>query len=307
MKLSRRSFLSSLGGAGILAAGGGSTLAFGLEDTTEKLEVQRSTLPISPELNALDGLKIGALSDIHYGPCATRSLHRRALKALQNEGIDLLILLGDYIWLPDSPLSLRFEKVRNPEIESLPEKLKAVAIYEEFSRDVSEFIPRLGCFAIFGNHDNWVDPLACKSAFAKAGIEILNNQSSALRLQDSELVLHGLDDYWTGRPTFSHLPQTGRPKEFHTLLSHNPDLLSLLERESPFNFELALAGHTHGGQIKFPLIGAPKYNIQDSRFNEGLQKQSRFPVYTTRGIGVVEIPYRFNCCPEATVIELKAV
>ena len=89
------------------------------------------------------------------------------------------------------------------------------------------------------------------------------------------------------------------------MANHNPDFTSLIHTRGVSSFDLALSGHTHGGQVCIPALGAISYNINDLRLGEGL---FTFPdgsqSYTSRGIGVVEFPYRINCPPEVTVLQL---
>ena len=89
-------------------------------------------------------------------------------------------------------------------------------------------------------------------------------------------------------------------------MSHNPDYISrLLEIQPEYHFDLALCGHTHGGQIRLPGMGAVMSQIQDPRFVAGLVNINGKQVYTSRGLGVVGLPFRYDCPPEVTVFTLK--
>lgn len=140
---------------------------------------------------------------------------------------------------------------------------------------------------------------------SKAGIQVLLNTVFPVERQGKRLLVLGSDDYWTGIPSTSAMPDKKEPGQVRIVLSHNPDYLSHLLEKTRFEFDLGLSGHTHGGQIKLPLIGALHYNIKDQRFAEGLFSHPRAVTYTSRGIGVVGLPIRINCPPEVNVFTLK--
>ena len=140
----------------------------------------------------------------------------------------------------------------------------------------------------------------------KYGIEILVNDVRQIRRGTSKITLVGVDDYWTGFPSVPLEATKTSPQDVRVLISHNPDYASAILERTEIEFDIALCGHTHGGQIKLPLVGAPHYNVKDLRFKEGLYVHPRGLVYTTRGLGMVELPWRINCPPEVTVLELRA-
>ncbi len=92
---------------------------------------------------------------------------------------------------------------------------------------------------------------------------------------------------------------------FSILLTHNPDFSSFVLHDKNIKFNLSLSGHTHGGQIKLPIVGALGYNISDLRYKEGLVDYQETKLYTSRGLGYVELPIRINCPPEVTIITLR--
>jgi predicted MPP superfamily phosphohydrolase len=95
-------------------------------------------------------------------------------------------------------------------------------------------------------------------------------------------------------------------KSIKICLAHNPDYFVELQKKSPVKFDLSLAGHTHGGQIKLPIWGSLIYNVENRQFAEGLVETNQSSYYTSRGIGVVEIPHRINCPAEVCIFTLKA-
>ncbi|MCB0286269.1 MAG: phosphodiesterase, partial [Calditrichaeota bacterium] len=110
-------------------------------------------------------------------------------------------------------------------------------------------------------------------------------------------------DWWAGEidppKAFAQLsPEShSAPK---IVLSHNPDTKTHIQ---PFEWDLLLCGHTHGGQIRFPLIGAPFAPVRDKRFVEGLHRWENRWLHITRGIGNVR-GIRINCRPEISHLSL---
>ena len=299
--ISRRSFLK-LGVAGFALGYG----AYALQDLdTDNIQIDRVDI-ISPTLpKSFDGYRIGFLTDLHLGGWVPHELIERAVALVNDAGVDLLLLGGDYIWVPDSFSPVGLDTLRNKRF--LSKEPNAMA--HEIFRDVAQML-RLakaddGKFAVLGNHDRWSSGDAYLEQFPKEDISLLQNSVGIIRRGPDQLRIIGTEDLWTGVP---HLPRMGEPetREFRILLTHNPDYASYTLDRTPFHFDLALSGHTHGGQVKLPLVGTFHYNVEDLRFREGLVHYKRSQVYTSRGIGVVEFPFRINCPPEVTVLTLRS-
>lgn len=299
--LSRRQFLglSALGTAGAAAAG------LGIKDTTGEFEVIERTVQI-PHLPAnFTGYRIGVLGDAHLGETFPHEWIERPLRALREAKIDLLCLVGDYVWIPETLGSLSFLGRRNQRFASFTGPALTQKVFDDFCDLTSAIAPPDGKVAIFGNHDHWSGPQECQIAFKRAGIPLLVNAAHRIQRGNQTLYLYGLDDYWTGIPELPALSPREIGKEVRILLSHNPDMISSFSDLPGFDFDLALAGHTHGGQIRLPIVGALHYNIRDHRLAEGLIALPRLQAYVTRGIGVVEFPYRLNCPGDVSVLTLQ--
>jgi len=87
----------------------------------------------------------------------------------------------------------------------------------------------------------------------------------------------------------------------HILIVHYPKFIHALGNRK---FDLILAGHSHGGQIRFPGIGAPFMSYGVGKYGLGLFKTPNGPLYVTSGIGTSILPFRLNCPPEIALIEL---
>lgn len=276
-----------------------------LEFTTDKFEVIKQTISIDNLPEEFTNYRIGLLSDIHLGPVVPNEWLDYAISQLNIAKIDLLVLGGDYLWIPEKSISNLLSVTRNNNFKGIPTKNLPRHVYSTAADIISMAKAPDGIIGIFGNHDNWHSPTDCFVEFGKREIKLLKNESSTIRKQHSKLTLIGVDDYWTGIPTLPKINERKANQEVRILLSHNPDIMAGATTITP-EFDLVLCGHTHGGQIKLPLIGTPHYNIRDLRFKEGLCRLGKTSIYTTRGLGVVEFPYRINCKPEITVLELVA-
>jgi predicted MPP superfamily phosphohydrolase len=301
-RLNRRSFLKALP----LATAAGGLLAVGATGkfTTDQFEVTQTTVPVKNLSPEFQGYRIAFLSDLHCGVTFPLAWVHKALQLAKDSGASLLLLGGDYLWIPTSRLARNFPLIREERFAGLPEGKMIRAIYDQVAKALTDYHFEDGICAVHGNHDRWENPRHCEEQFNKVGVHYLVNSTHSVQRGRSSLVVYGADDYWTGFPKF---PEAGEiPKDaVSILLAHNPDFHKRAFYAPHARFDFAIAGHTHGGQI-VPLPGCPLVtNIQNKELRAGLYIGGRFPIYTSRGVGVVEIPYRFNCNPEVTVIELQ--
>jgi predicted MPP superfamily phosphohydrolase len=280
-------------------------------NVSSQLKVETVSISVPQLAQALIGLRIGFLSDIHLCAFLPAQLLEDALSALNQANVDLLLLGGDYIWQPRELLRDSFPVFR-PEFSNLQDPNLVTNIYESLiTQTLAAVSPPLGIHAVMGNHDHWLQPALCKRIFAKSAINLLINQRSQLVFRGNPIEVYGCDDYLTGlpkliNPTTRAADENTSNKTLRILLTHNPDLLPWFFKNSPRAFDLAFMGHTHGGQIcPYPGV-ALSYNIQNRQFGQGLYHHpTGCQCYTSRGLGTVGIPLRVNCPPEVTIITLQ--
>jgi predicted MPP superfamily phosphohydrolase len=136
-------------------------------------------------------------------------------------------------------------------------------------------------------------------ALVRQKINVLNNANTLIRRGPEALQLAGIDDWsWNGadwrRALYGLSPQ--KPV---VLLSHQPTVFDLDEARAA---SLILSGHTHGGQIRLPLIGAPARLVtQHLKYDSGLFKRDAAQLYVSRGVGVIGLPLRLGVRPEIAV------
>jgi predicted MPP superfamily phosphohydrolase len=229
-------------------------------------------LPYPGLPEALDGLSIVQLTDLHFAPCFDRAFFDRVVALCRQWPADLVVITGDLID-HDSVL---------PWISRVLEPLEA----------------RLGKFAILGNHDAEHQPDLIIEELNRAGFESLEARWICLEEQGARLVLGGTSAPWGPAIEPAAIP----PAEFRLLLSHSPDLFY---RARNWGIDLMLSGHNHGGQIRLPAAG-PIFmpSIYSRRFDRGFFRSGPTLMYVSEGIAGKH-PYRYGCSPEVCRFVLR--
>ena len=269
--LSRRRFLA-FGAAGLAAAG----LADTLWIEPHGVRVEELALPTGQHGRPV---RLVQISDLHLE--AFDSYFQQVAELVNGLSPDLIVLTGDYL-----------EEERN---------IRAVL---DFLRQLQA--PQ-GVYAVQGNWEYWsrLEGENLRRHFLGTGVRLLINERADLEINGQRLSLLGLD-YPSSSDQLRRLQEQADPARFNLLLSHVPGFAhEQLERY----IGLILCGHTHGGQVRLPLLPPlylPRYS---GRFVAGLYQVGRFGtlLYVTRGIGTSVLPVRLNCRPEITVITLNGV
>lgn len=266
--ISRRAALHTLTAASLgLIVGGG---AHGYWYERHRLGVTRAALPVAGLPVALHGLRVALLTDLHLSETLARADLDRAVRMAMAERPDLIILGGDFVSFQDH----RY-------MDECAEALVALSA-------------PYGVFAVLGNHDDDVD---MPRALTRRGIEVLKDARTQVTVRGEKLALIGLQ-FWT-RQT-AEITRLMRGSEGTTvLLAHDPRRFA---QAAALNIPLVLSGHTHGGQIVLPGIGA----IAARKFPiaEGMIRRENTTMFVSRGIGTVYVPCRINCPPEVALLTL---
>lgn len=163
---------------------------------------------------------------------------------------------------------------------------------------------KYGKFFVPGNHDYGSNGIhTVLDIMNKSGFEVLLNRSFVIKTPSSNIQISGIDDLCFGRPNFSSsFQETNCPIDFRIGLVHEPDKVKLLDP----NIHLVLSGHTHGGQVRLPLIGAIYTPTYGKVFKQGLyQIRNKQYLYVNQGIGMTRLPIRIFCSPEIAIFNLK--
>lgn len=306
MKINRRDFLKLLGLQALSSTSCAKSSSFIF--STEDFEINKVNIAIKDLKDEFVNYKIGFLSDIHLGPYITKSYLKLVLEALYKLKPDILLLGGDYINLPeDNQIRRNFGVVRDADYDYNKYSLKLLSkkVFFDLSNLINKFKFKDGVYAVYGNHDRWANKNDCMYYFEKSGIRILKNNYISIERNNAKLEVVGVDDYWTGVPNLSKsIPKLDK-NSVKILLNHNPDYITVQEKLYGQEFDLILGGHSHGGQIRLPFVGALVTNVEDRNFAFKLNKLGKTYCYTSNGLGVVEIPYRLNCKPEANIFVLQ--
>lgn len=228
---------------------------------------------------AFDGLRVVHLSDLHCGPSFFNNAHLRRTIARANAfNPDLVVLTGDFV--------------------------NHLGSIHNCARLLSGLRARYGVVAVLGNHDYWTNPAAITRELRSVGITVLKNEAISIERGESRLWLAGLDDAWEGRPNLAQATQDIPAGEPIILLVHEPDVATVA---SSWPIDLQLSGHTHGGQVRLPGVGALVTPNLGHNYPMGWYRVGEMQLYTSRGVGVT-FPgiIRLNCPPEATCLTLRS-
>ena len=287
MSISRRQFLKT--SAAVVAAGGIAVSADGLFYEPNHPIVVSREIGIDRLPEAWDGLRIAQLSDFHYDDHFSIVPIRKGVGMVNALQPDLILLTGDFVTV--QPFASRFGTAR-----------KAAADAEPCAGLLGGLRAPYGVWTSLGNHDVFSDPWRIMDALHGHGIRVLRNGSFPLERQGQRLWIAGLDDALEGAPDIDKTLAGIPPGEAVVLLAHEPDFASYA---AEYPVDLQLSGHSHGGQVRLPLLGAPFLPTMGRRFPMGLYHVGPLTLYTNVGIGTIRVPVRLNCPPEITLITLR--
>jgi predicted MPP superfamily phosphohydrolase len=278
---SRREWLqrvsrAALGAGGTLGAG---SAVYGMGIEPLRLSVERWTIGLGRLPAAFDGFRIVQLSDLHLQPWTQGAEIAQAVETANRLRPDAIFLTGDFVTQDARPAD---------ELRSLLRELRAPA----------------GVFACLGNHDfhgRGVERIS--RAIREAGIELLRNRSVPLSLGGDRLVVAGLDSRWAGRPRLQSALREFGSDAAVVVLMHEPDFADVAAGDT--RVMLQVSGHTHGGQVRLPGIGAlitPKWG---RKYVDGWFRVGAMNLYVNRGLGCTGLPIRWLCPPEISEFTLR--
>ena len=248
-----------------------------------RLVVREQTIQIDNWPQQLDGLRIAVLSDIHADDWFVDDKKLRTIVERTNQlQPELIVILGDY-------MSSNGRVTRRVE----PERIGVI---------LKDLRAPLGVYSVLGNHDWWYSGIQVRRGLEKNGIQVLENEVIHFDVRGTQLWLVGLADLWTRRQaiadTLGMVPE-GAPV---IALTHNPDIFPDLPQRVP----LLLAGHTHGGQVRLPLIGSVVESSDfGDRYIKGHVFENNHHLFVTTGIGTSIVPVRFGVAPEIVLLTIK--
>lgn len=255
------------------------------------LTVRRVEVEIPGLAAALSGLTIAQFTDLHHDEWISIEHVRSAVDLTNSLKPDVVALTGDYV------------TSRNALIRP------AVA-------ELARLRPRLGTVGVMGNHDWWADPEETRRQFKAFEIPLIDNSRLFISTDgklsadppESGLCIGGVGDLWEGvvdaERAFAKVPAS-MPR---ILLSHNPDVAeNSAVATGHVPVDLMLSGHTHGGQVRLPFIGAPVIpSAYGQKYAQGLIQGPACQVHVSAGIGMAGLPVRLGVPPEIVLLRLRA-
>jgi predicted MPP superfamily phosphohydrolase len=288
-RITRRRFLWS--GLGVAALAGGSTGGYSYLEAKNRLLVTPYRV-VSPRWTSGQRLSITVIADLHAGgPNMGVERIRNIVDTANGLKSDIVVLLGDYF------ATHRF--------------VDPVVPHPVWAAELKRLRAPFGVWAILGNHDWWYDVEGVRKALAGVDIPLLENQAVPLGEEGNRFWLAGLGDQIAHRITHNQfrgeddLPGTlarVRTDDPIILLVHEPDIFPKV----PDNVALTLAGHTHGGQLRIPLIWpwlVP--SAYGARYAYGHIVEDHRHMIVSGGLGTSIVPLRLGVPPEIVHVEVS--
>ncbi len=246
----------------------------------EDFEITQLPLEI-PGLDPLfDGYRIVQISDLHLGHWLSPERLDGVVQLVNQQEPDIVVMTGDFV---------------SYVLKGITERMIAA---------FSELKPKEVTLAVLGNHDHWMGPENIRAIFDASGVIELANDVYTVQRGSASLHIAGVDDTCVGAhdldAVLEKLPAEGPA----ILLAHEPDYADISAQTG--RFVLQLSGHSHGGQIVLPKVGALLRGPGFFKYPNGLYQVGEMIQYTNRGVGTHVFRVRYNCPPEITVITLRS-
>jgi len=231
-----------------------------------------------------DGLRVAYISDIHYGSFFSKERVDALVQRVNALAPDLIILGGDYG--EDSQGAVAFFSLH------------------------PQFQARYGVVGVMGNHDR-TPPESnlqlLQQEMAACGVRPLVNDVLLLKKDGATLAIAGVDDFYNGSPALSQVAQMCRNADFTIFAPHSPDILPETYQMTggPF-YQLALCGHTHGGQVSLFGRAIKSSSNYGNRYLSGWKQENGVDIMISNGVGTSVLPVRLGARPQIHLITLKS-
>lgn len=281
--MNRRTFLKKIF-AGVLGAIGlsGGTYYYAREVEPSLLQIHKETISSANIPTSFNNFKIVQFSDTHIGFHYTLEQFHELVSTINDLKPDLIVFTGDLV---DKPNKYQW----NDELITALRTLQA----------------KYGKFWIYGNHDHGgYGTNIVKKAMDKAEFTLLKNEHAVIEKDDGHFLLAGIDDVMLGKPDLEKTLEHTDSASYTILLAHEPDFADTTQ---DFPVDLQLSGHSHGGQVRFPLLGHLYTPAYAEKYIQGKYEftEADLTLFVNRGIGTTRLPYRFLCKPEVHEFTLK--
>lgn len=225
--------------------------------------------------NGENQLKIVQFTDIQLGEYYSLKDLERAVKKINGENADIVVFTGDLI-----DHAAEYEDLYN--VATVLSKIEA----------------KFGKYAVYGNHDiGGGAEMYYEDIINEAGFEVLENSSTTLQVNDETIKIMGGDEAMMGWHDAQITTEGIQEDDINLLLLHEPDLI---DDYVNYPIDLALSGHSHGGQVALPVFGPIIKNHLAEKYNKGLysiDNERQTKLYVSSGLGNTKLPFRFGNVP----------
>lgn len=236
----------------------------------------------------LNGFKVVAISDIHGGShTITEERILSIAEEINKQNPDIIVILGDFVSQVHDDVPIKKRELKMP--------------IETIAKNLSGLKAKYGVFVVIGNHDWWYDEMKCRTEFEKVGFTVLENETKSFEVNNKTVTVLGIEDFWKrGVVDVKDVLDKLEVQENIIGITHNPDSFD----KTPESLSILFAGHTHGGQVNFPIIGAPIIPAKKEYAAGHIEKNGK-NLFVSTGIGTSGLPFRFRVPPEIVVATLN--
>lgn len=218
--------------------------------------------------------------------------------------------LGDFYTLDN--LEKAVEKINKLEADVVVftgDLIDHAVVYEDLDKVeavLSKIEAKIGKYAIYGNHDIGGGAIKYyEDIMVNSGFTTLENEKASIEVKGKIVNFYGADDALMGIHNSVETMRGVNEDEVNILLIHEPDLI---DEYNEYPIDLALSGHSHGGQVYIPFYGPIKKNYLSEKYNKGfynLENDRMTKIYVNTGLGNTKVPFRFFNIPEVSLFKVK--
>jgi uncharacterized protein len=279
LRTTRRKFIGLAAGAGVAAIAADSALIEPNHPRIVRRDIELRRWP-----SRLDGFTIALLGDFHYDPYFSVHPLKAAISIVNGLRPDLIVFVGDFVTAP-----------------LMGDSERAAPAAEPCARLLRQMQAPHGLWAVLGNHDFATDPRHVAAALRAEGIQVLANGAASVERDGARFWLAGVNDVLWGAADLDLTLRDVANGEATVLLAHEPDYADAVVR---YGVDLQLSGHSHGGQVRFPFVRPLYLPDLAKKYVWGLYTIGPLTLYTNAGLGTVNVPVRWNCPPEITLLTM---
>lgn len=248
-----------------------------------QLDTVEETYVSSQWPREFDGLKIAYASDIHYGTLLKEDRVRKLAERINALEADIVLLGGDYGLHSDGAV--------------------------EFFQLKPGFKARIAVLGAYGNHDRTLPDHnvgRIAQAMRRDGVVPILNDAYLLKRNGKQIAFASTDDYFNGVPDLKKVARLCRNADFTVFFPHNPDILPETQKKtSRLFYQLAICGHTHGGQVSVGGHAIKSSSIYGDRFLSGWKHEQGADILISNGVGTSGLPVRLGARPQIHLLTMK--